>query len=96
LGIQAAQLIAAARWLQKASGAPTIRLDTTGIRTQVAAATARALQPDLFSELVVHQGMSSFQYLFDQPVVYDEAPDIFCFDLYREFDLSHLSILAEK
>jgi len=96
LGIQAAQLIAAARWLQKASGAPTIRLDTTGIRTQVAAATARALQPDLFSELVVHQGMSSFQQLFDQPVPYEDAPDLFCLDLYKEFDLDLLSILAEK
>jgi hypothetical protein len=96
LGIQAAQLIAAARWLQKASDAARIRLHSTGIRTHVAAAIARALQPDLFSELVVHQGMSSFQQLFDQPVPYEDAPDLFCLDLYKEFDLDLLSILAEK
>ena len=96
LGIQAAQLIAAARWSQQSSGASRIRLDSTGIRTQVAAVIARALQPDLFSELVVNQGMSSFQHLFDQPVSYEDAPDLFCLDLYNEFDLGLLSVLAEK
>ena len=53
LGLEVAQLIRLARWLQQTSGAPKIRVEAAGIRNQVAAQLAAALEPSLFSEVVI-------------------------------------------
>jgi len=95
LGIEAAQLIAIAHWLGEFSSVPKIRLESTGIRSQVVALTASALQPGLFSSLTIADGMRSLSSLFDKPVTYEAAPDLFCLDLYKEFDLDRLAALAE-
>ncbi|MGO9256478.1 MAG: alpha/beta hydrolase family protein [Bryobacteraceae bacterium] len=94
LGIEAAQLIAVARWMRERSAGAKIRLESTGKRNQVAALIAAALEPDLFSELSIHDGMRSLQYLLDAPVRFQDAPDLFCLDLYKEFDLDTLALLA--
>lgn len=94
LGIQAAQLIEIARWLQKTNGGQKVRLEATGIRNQVAALVATALQPGLFSALVVHEGMPSLGYLLEAPVEFHQAPELFCLDLYKEFDLDQLAAVA--
>ena len=57
---------------------------------------AAALEPELFTEVVVHDGMPSLGHLLDKPVEYNEAPDLFCFDLYKEFDLDRLAELAKR
>ncbi len=51
LGLEVAQLLATAAWLQKASGQQTIRLETAGIRSQMVGLIAAALEPKLFSSL---------------------------------------------
>jgi len=89
LGIEAAQLAAVRNW----SSAAKARIDATGIRSQVAALVAAALEPSLFSEVVVHKGMDSLRHLFDAPVEYQAAPDLFCLDLYKEFDLDRLAAM---
>jgi hypothetical protein len=94
LGLEAGQLVAIARWLRSQTGAPRMRLESTGIRNQVAALVACALEPDLFSELVVHEGMASLAYLLETPVTFQDAPDLFCLDLYKEFDLDRLAAVA--
>ncbi|MGA2271469.1 MAG: hypothetical protein ABSH44_23640 [Bryobacteraceae bacterium] len=94
LGIEAAQLIAAARWLRDRSPGATLRLESTGKRNQVTALIASALEPGLFSELMIRDGMRSLKYLLDTPVRFQDAPDLFCLDLYREFDLDQLALLA--
>jgi dienelactone hydrolase len=94
LGQQAAQLIAITRWMKQRAGAPRVRLEVTGIRNQVAALVAAALEPGLFSEIAVHQGMSSLGYLLEAPVTFREAPELFCLDLYRQFDLERLAAMA--
>jgi hypothetical protein len=94
LGMEAAQLIALARWAQIYWQAPRVRLEATGMRSQVAALVASALEPQLFSEIEIHSGMRSLSYIFDQPVTYSDAPDLFCLDLYRDFDLDRLEALA--
>ena len=33
--------------------------------------------------------------LLDAPVTYEAAPDLFCLDLYKEFDLDRLAALAK-
>jgi len=95
LGVEAAQLIAVARWMrERTSGGATIRLESTGRRTQVVALIAGALEPGLFSEVVIREGMPSLKYLLDAPVRFQDAPDLFCLDLYSEFDLDQLARLA--
>ncbi len=95
LGIEVAQLIALATWLRTRSAAPRIRLESIGIRNQVVSTIAAALEPKLFFEIVNHEGMRSFEYLLEVPVPYREAADLFCLDLYKEFDLDQLIALAE-
>jgi dienelactone hydrolase len=94
LGIEAAQLIAAAKWLRETKGAPSIRLVSRGIRSQVAALAAKALEPALFDSVVVTGGMKSFRHLLDAPIEFQAAPELFCRDLYKEFDIEQLTQLG--
>ena len=95
LGLQTAQLIALTNWLRETTASPRFSLDCTGIRSQVTALVASALEPRTFGELKIQQGMQSFSYLSAKPVKYQEAPDLFCLDLYKEFDIDSLAQLAE-
>ena len=95
IGIEGAQLIALGQWLQNASGSRHIRLESDGIRSQITALIASGLGQELFSPVVIRDGMRSFQYLLDKPVPYQAAPDLFCLDLYNEFDIDYLAALAQ-
>jgi dienelactone hydrolase len=94
LGVESAQLIAIAHWLRGQPGVAQVRLECMGIRSQVAALVAAALEPQLFSEVVIHEGMRSLGYLLEKPVAYYDAPDLFCLDFYKEFDLNQLQAMA--
>jgi hypothetical protein len=94
IGLEVGQLIATARWFGTGTGPNKIRLFTDGIRSQVVALAAAALEPDLFSEIVSNHAMSSLGYLLDALVPYRTAPDLFCLDLYKYFDIDRLAILA--
>jgi dienelactone hydrolase len=91
LGIEAAQIIGAGRWFQRVNGTTRLRLETNGVRSQVMALVTAALEPELFSEIVVHDGTRSLSVLLEKPVKFQEAPDVFCRDLYKYFDIDILS-----
>lgn len=93
LGIEAAHLIELASWLKR-HGASKVRLESSGMRNQVVALVASALEPSLFSEVVVRHGIPSLRYLVDKPVKYQDAADLFCLDLYKFTDLDRLAALA--
>jgi len=95
LGMEAAQLISLARWAQSQWGPTRLRLESTGMRSQVVSLVASALEPHLFSQVVIHDGMHGLSYLLEKPVTYEEASDLFCLDLYKQFDLDHLEVVAE-
>lgn len=92
LGIEVEQLIAVAKSF--AAAKRKIRVETEGIRSQVVALTAAALEPGLFSEIYSNGAMTSLNYLLDAPVQYRSAPDLFCLDLYEYFDIDRLAVLA--
>ena len=94
IGLRAAQLVELARWMQSISGRRQSRLETSGIRTQTVALIAAALEPELFSTITVRDGMSSFSYLLDKPVSSWSAPELFCLDLFKYFDLDRLAAIA--
>ncbi|MBT9332607.1 alpha/beta hydrolase family protein [Paracidobacterium acidisoli] len=93
LGLEAAQLIAAAKWLHAATGRP-VEVQTSGMRSQVVAQIAAALAPSEFSTVVSRNAIRSLGYLFDAPVPFRSAPELFCLDLYRYFDIDVLTALA--
>ena len=39
--------------------------------------------------------MRSLGHLLDTPVAFRAAPELFCLDLYRDFDIDRLAALAE-
>jgi dienelactone hydrolase len=94
LGLESAQLIALAETARAFIGAPSLRLEVTGFRSQVIGLVAAALKPGLFREVVVHEGQASLRYLLDEPVEYKAAPDLFCLGLFKEFDLDNLGQLS--
>lgn len=94
LGLEAAQVAALARWARAKWSPSSIRVETTGIRTQVVSLAAAALNAGLFSAVANQRGMSSLGYLLAKPVRYQDAPDLFCLDLYKEFDLDRLDLMA--
>jgi len=95
LGMEAAQLIGVAQWAQGELMPSRIRLEGTGIRSQVISLAASALEPKLFSQVELHGGMHSLSYLLEEPVEYKDAPDLFCLDLYKDFDIDSLAALAK-
>jgi dienelactone hydrolase len=95
LGLEASQLLAIAKSFRSSSG-QKIRLETEGIRSQILALVAAALEPDLFSEIQSNDVMDSLRFLLDSPVPYRTAPELFCLDLYEYFDVDRLTALASS
>jgi dienelactone hydrolase len=94
IGMEAAQLIEIARWIEKRAHAAKVRVESNGIRTQVVSLLASAVEPMMFSEVVIRKGMPSLTYLLQKPVEFGAAPDLFCLDLLRETDLDRLAALS--
>lgn len=94
LGMEAAQLIAVSKWAQQTWSPPQIRVESTGIRSQIESLVAAAIEPGMFSKIVIRGGMKSLNYLLEKPVDYVDAPELFCLDLYKYFDVDTLEALA--
>jgi dienelactone hydrolase len=94
LGLESAQLAAVARWAEQTFNPHPVHVELTGIRTQMAALISAAIEPGLFSSVTVHRGMKSLDFLLQHPVGFDDAPDLFCLDLYKDFDVDRLIAMA--
>lgn len=95
LGLEVEQLLAVTKWLEHQSGRRKVRLETSGIRSEVIGMTAAALDPSAFSVVVSHGAMRSLGHLLDKPVFPRSAYDLFCLDLYKDFDLDRFAVMAE-
>lgn len=87
LGLEVAQLLAVAHWLRATTGTPSIQIDTNGIRNQVIALIAGSIEPNTFSDITNRNAMKSLAYILDKPVPLRSAPELFCLDLYKDFDI---------
>ena len=94
LGLEVGQLIGAAKWLGQTSGQAHPRLEAAGMRSQVVSLVAAALEPKLFSEVAITGGMHSLEFLLEAAVPLRSAPELFCLDLYKDFDLDHFRAMA--
>lgn len=96
LGLRAAQLAAIAEWFRERYRPARVRIETAGPRTQVAALAAGALNPGAFAEHRVRDGWTSLATIYDERIEYQKAPELFCMDLYREFDIGLLETLGRS
>lgn len=94
LGIQAAQLVAAARWLKARYPQDRLTLSAHGPRAGAAALVAAALEPKAFDSLELSQSLASFHQLLDEDKTVETLPELFAFGLLAEFDVRHLVALA--
>jgi dienelactone hydrolase len=109
LGLEAAQLAAAAEWLNAGlqHGSPSpgsaiatrtthgpIAVITSGPRSQSVALTSAALEPQLFSSIDARQSIASIEQVLERPLKYGEVPELMCLDLFRNFDFDVLETLA--
>jgi dienelactone hydrolase len=94
LGLEVAQLIGIANWLRATNNQKQIKLETDGMRSAVIASIAAAIAPDTFSVVTSRDAMKSLGYLLDAPVAFRAAPDLFCLDLYKYFDIDSFAAIA--
>jgi dienelactone hydrolase len=94
LGLEVAQLLAVTAWMRANGSRSGIRVVTEGIRNQVIAVASAALEPTAFAGTESRQSMRSLDYLLKHSVPFRSAPELFCLDLYRYFDLDRLSLMA--
>jgi dienelactone hydrolase len=94
LGLEVAQLLAFTKWVRSSTGSGRVQIVTDGIRNQTVALIAAAIEPDAFVNVANRNAMKSFAYLLDKPVPLRSAPELFCLDLYKDFDIDSISALA--
>ena len=94
LGLEVAQLLGVAKWLGVNSPHQQIQIETDGMRSAVVAEVAAAIQPGTFSLIASDHAMKSLSYLLDTPVAYRSAPELFCLDLYKDFDIDSIAAIA--
>jgi len=95
LGLEAAQLIGITNWAKQRWHPSQVSLETQGYRMQLVSLVAGALQPRLFRSITIHKGIRSLTDLLVKPVKSNQVPDVFCLDLYKDFDLGMLGSMAE-
>jgi dienelactone hydrolase len=94
LGEETAALVQIVSWVEDQAHAQKVRIESSGMRSQVVSMIALALQPQMFSELAIRNGIESLAYVLQKPVEYGEAPELFCLDLLRVTDLDRLAALS--
>jgi dienelactone hydrolase len=110
LGMESAQVVAVIQWLNMnadegsstphkgwADSAPSkapVGVVTIGPRAETVALTAAALEPALFSGIEAQKSISSFMDVFDHPSDYRTVQEMFCLDLFRDFDVDTLTAIA--
>ncbi len=95
LGIQVAQILAAIRFVAKASGTPRLCVSGNGPCSALACLVAGALEPSLFRRISVTWELSTLTYLFDRATRFPEAPSLYCPDLLTVADIPQMMALLE-
>lgn len=93
VGIQAAQLRAVARWAQSEWKSP-VTLAASGPRSSLAALVAAGLEERAIGSLELRGSLGSLKEPIEQKVLYQAAPEYFCFGLLEAFDIKHLVAIA--
>jgi hypothetical protein len=96
LGIQASQVAATARWLHAERKSGTVTIEAVGPRSSLFSLVAAALEPDAISGFKGQNAMSSLKEIISRDLTVDQSPELFCFGLLEEFDISRLAALEGR
>lgn len=90
LGIQAGQVASIATWASKQYGNQTVSLLAIGPRTSTIAIIAAALERGAIGSLEVRDPLKSLKLLIDENRSIDQTPELFCFGLLEQFDITQI------
>jgi hypothetical protein len=93
LGVQAGQVLAAAKWLRSQGNFDSVSLVTVGPRTSVIGLIAAALDDQAITAVELHQPLTSLKQVLEQNRTFDQSPELFCFGLLEAFDVPQLKEL---
>jgi hypothetical protein len=96
LWIQASQVAATARWLHAERRLCTVTIEAVGPRSSLFALVAAVIEPDAISGFNGENAMSSLKEIISQDLTVDKSPELFCFGLLEEFDISRLTALVPR
>jgi len=94
LGLQASQLAAIARWSKQQHPSEPVKLYAVGPRSSLFALVAAVLEEKAIAEVVLSGSFSSLKDVITQNKAANQAPELFCFGLLKEFDIPQLTALA--
>ena len=94
LGLEVAQLLAMTSWLRTTAGAARVDVVTEGTRNRVIALAAAALTPQAFASIESQGSIESLDDLLKRGIPFRAAPELFCLDFYKYFDLDRLALMA--
>ena len=78
LGLQASQVVAAARWLKG-----PVKVAAFGPRTSLIASMAREIDGGTITEVATKDAFASLHEILDRDLTIDKYPELFCFGLLR-------------
>ena len=94
LGLQASQLAAIARWLQRDLKTGPVTLDACGPRSSTFALIAAALEDKAVAGVELHGALGSLKEVIEKDWTVDKTPEMFCFGLLQEFDIPQIAALV--
>jgi len=94
LGIQASQLRSLALWLNRERKTGPVTLIASGQRSTLAALVAAGLEDTAIGGLELRGSLGSLKEPIEQKVLFQAAPEVFCFGLLESFDIKQLAALS--
>jgi dienelactone hydrolase len=94
LGIQASQISAVARWIDREQGWGPVSLVALGPRMSIAALAAAGLEEQAIASVEVNQCYSTLKDVIAQNATFVSQPELFCFGLLQAFDVPQLEMLV--
>jgi hypothetical protein len=94
LGLQAGQLASVAGWAREERDLGPVHLSTRGARSSLAGLVACALAEGSVAGLETEGCLGSLAEVIERNLRVDEAPELFCFGLLEEFDITQLAALS--
>lgn len=94
LGIQASQLAAVARWVERDRRTGPVGVVATGPRSTTVALVAAGLEEKAIGHLDLSGALGSLRDVIDKNWTVEQAPELFCFGLLEAFDREQLVALV--
>ncbi len=94
LGIQAGQLAALSRWLRNERNQTSVKIQSAGPRSSLFTLVAAAIEPEAITSVSLQGALGSLKQVIEDDQSVNQAPELFCFGLLKEFDIKDIVALA--